>query len=622
MGRCSFVLAINLLLLIVGATSATETESAPRPLPNHPGNIFLSDESVEVPMPGSDDVAWDLTDYEGRSVAHGLVQHGKAQVGRLPVGYYELRRDKAAPVSIGVLAALRSPIPETSAIAIDLAMSWFYFNEADKAAAANLCKLAGVNWVRDRMIWGEIETDRGRFAKSTRYDQSARIESAACLHVLQVNHSTPSWAGENPRHFPEDLRDVYHFSRHVAQHFKGKIQAFEPWNEADIEMFGGHTGAEMASLQKAAYLGLKAGNPDAIACLNVFAIARASTLNDLAANEAWPYFDTCNLHHYCGPDEYPARYAAFRRISAGRPLWVTEFNQPVHWSGDPKLLEPSAADLRVQAERVPILLASSLFEGPAKAFYFLFPHYAEGQVQFGIVHRDLTPRPAYVALAAAGRLLAEARPIGRWELGDKRARAFFFRVRPDGQDRDLLVAWTNGPPYEITLPAPPAVMDHLGRIVPQQGESLKLGRSPLYALFRSGIANTIHMSRPPAMPEREHASPSPVVLQVLLPPDRILLDESAYRIDPGPSIALPICVYNFADNPVAGQLTMAAVAGWHASPLDRLVLAPGERKKLVLNLRQLVKNAAFPERITVGGDFGSAGKHVRLSFRIRAERKK
>ena len=235
-------------------------------------------------------------------------------------------------------------------------------------------------------------------------------------------------------------------------------------------MFGGHTGAEMASLQKAAYLGLKAGNPDAIACLNVFAIVRPDTLEDLADNAAWPYFDTCNLHHYIRPDDYPAWYAAVRRVSAGRPLWVTEFNQPVQWAGDAKTQEPTAADQRLQAQRVPIVFASSLHEGPAKAFYFLFPHYTEGKIQFGIVHRDLTPRPAYVALAAVGRLLADARPLGRWKVPSQQARAFLFHARPDGKDAEVLVAWTSEPKGELQLPvAPAALFDHLGRSVPPQG---------------------------------------------------------------------------------------------------------------------------------------------------------
>ena len=82
----------------------------------------------------------------------------------------------------------------------------------------------------------------------------------------------PAWAGRSSKHFPEDLRDIYQFLRHTAARWKGRVQAFEPWNEADIDMFGGHTGAEMASLQKAAYLGLKAGNPDVIALRDAFLV--------------------------------------------------------------------------------------------------------------------------------------------------------------------------------------------------------------------------------------------------------------------------------------------------------------------------------------------------------------
>ena len=34
-----------------------------------------------------------------------------------------------------------------------------------------------------------------------------------------------------------------------------------PWNEANIDHFGGHTIDEMCSLQKAAYLGFKSRDP-------------------------------------------------------------------------------------------------------------------------------------------------------------------------------------------------------------------------------------------------------------------------------------------------------------------------------------------------------------------------
>ena len=59
--------------------------------------------------------------------------------------------------------------------------------------------------------------------------------------------------------------------------------------------------------------------------------------------------------------------------------------------------------------------ALAIHEGAQAVFYFMLPHYVEGQTQFGVLRPDLTPRPAFVALAAAGRLLADAKPLGQVE---------------------------------------------------------------------------------------------------------------------------------------------------------------------------------------------------------------
>jgi len=90
---------------------------------------------------------------------------------------------------------------------------------------------------------------------------------------------------------------------------------------------GATPGAKWLRCKRTACLGIRAGNPDAIACLNVFAIHRASTLSDLHDNAAWPYFDTYNLHHYEKFEAYPGLYADHRAVSAGKPLWVTEMQR-------------------------------------------------------------------------------------------------------------------------------------------------------------------------------------------------------------------------------------------------------------------------------------------------------
>src|SRR5207244_8480938 len=167
--------------------------------------------------------------------------------------------------------------------------------------------------------------------------------------------------------FPTDLRDVFRFYRAMAGRWAWQVRAYEPWNEADIKVFGGQMGSEMATLQKVAYLAIK-GNQSLIACQNVFAIDRAATLEDFNANEAWPYFDTYNLHHYVDIDRYPGWYAHHRAVSAGRPIWVSECNIPLKWSGDAKAKELSDADLRVQAERVAKIFAASLHEGSVNTF--------------------------------------------------------------------------------------------------------------------------------------------------------------------------------------------------------------------------------------------------------------
>jgi hypothetical protein len=253
---------------------------------------------VTAPSGGAE--SWRAVDYEGKTVVEGRLEKGRAELGKLPVGYYELAWGEAAMsnrVSLGVLEPLQAPTPLTSPIGIDVAMAWFYPKES-MAAPANLCALAGMNRVRDRLSWPEMEPKRGEFAASTRYDDSAQAQVAAGLKVLQVAHASAPWANPNGMHFPLDLRDIQAFYREMARRWQGQVEAFEPWNEADIKEFGGHTGSEMATLQKAAYLGLKAGNSNVVACLNVFAIHRQATLSDFGANEAWPYFDTFNLHHY------------------------------------------------------------------------------------------------------------------------------------------------------------------------------------------------------------------------------------------------------------------------------------------------------------------------------------
>jgi len=597
---------------------AYAAEEAVKPLPSHPGNIFVQGEEVVVPVPESAAGALALTDYEGRAVEiAGQALGDRVSLGRLAVGYYELHRGEAK-TTIGVVSPLAVPTPKSSPIGIDIAMAWFY-DQKQMPAVANLCVLAGMNWVRDRLSWPELEPAKGKFAVANRYDTSAKVQSAAGLRVLQVAHISPGWTKAEPKRFPPDLRDAYAFWKEMAKRWKGQVEAFEPWNEADIDVFGGHTGAEMAALQKASYLGLKAGNPEVIASLNVFAINRKATLDDLDANEAWPYFDTCDLHHYIPLDQYPAWYGAFRGICAGRPMWVTEFSMPMQWSGDEKLQELSEENLRVQAERVPMVYAAALSEGVEAAFYFMFPHYVEGKTQFGIVRRDLTPRPAYLAAAAAGRLLADAKPMGRVRPSDARVRAYVFHAKPDGKEREVLVGWMKeGERALEQAVVPEGVYDHLGRPVADANGRVRLSTRPVYLVLPVGTAKEFRLDAAPQMPVMKVGRACSIVLQSVLPEARTELGRSAYRISSAKAETIPVFVYNFGEAEAKGKLSVSGPKGWKVGLPETVEIRPGDRQEVGLVVDCVKVPSGLVETVRMTGDFGEAGRAV-LSLRLQPD---
>ena len=612
----------------VGSASAQDVDgldrTLPKPLPEHPGNVFLAGEEIVVPLPGDWTGAWRVLDYDGKQIAEGKGT-GKISLGKLPVGYYEIpREDGKPPIGIGVLTPLAAPTPKTSPIGVDASVPWSLGNKLPEAG--NLCALAGINWARGRLNWTQMEPKQGQFAPPNNYDTAARELHKAGLLMQQVNHHTPEWAGQKKNRFPADLRDSYRFYREMALRWKGQVQAFEPWNEADWPMFGGHTGAEMASFQKACYWGLKAGNPEMIVCQNAFANYFPEVIADFHDNQAWPYFDTLNFHHYWSLDGLPKYYAQFREISGGRPIWVTECNfirglSAEGLTTDAKTRDFDAEGLRRQAAHVLQMFATSIQGGSVATFWFIFPNYSEGQAQFGVVRADLTPRPSYLALAAAGRLLADAKPVGRIKSANKDFRGYLFRAKPDGKEQLVLVAWTTKDTTTVQLPATPvAVFDTIGREQQPAGTTLEVTNGPVLGLFPVGLQNQFEYEPAPTMPPRVEEKPSPVVLQAVWPAEKSTWPwveglHSHYWIGSEGPHRMPICVYNFGDKEAKGRLTVTGPNDWKLGIPQEVTIKPMERVELMLTYDLSQAASRTREAVKIEGDFGLAGKAI-LSLRL------
>ncbi len=607
---CLILASLGIATLVRGAD-----RPIPRPLANHPGNVFLQGEDVVVKVAPKAVEDWKLIDYDGHTVREGKSHGQSIDCGALSVGYYDLEIGTTR-VAIGVIAPLRAPTPWDSPIGSDTAASWFYKTDAEWKSAANLAALAGMNWVRDRLSWRETELKRGEFVPHIKYDDTARILHDAQLRILTVMHASPPWANPDFRRFPTDLRDASHFYHVWAGRLKGLVDAFEPWNEADWN----HSGAEMASLQKACYLGIKSANPDAIVCQNVFATAYPNTVREFAANDVWPYFDTFNFHHYQPIEQYAELYGALRPISAGRPLWITEVGtKDISWTGDAKVQDPDEANLRLQEELVPKMFAAGLNQGAAEMFYFILGNYAEGQTQFGLLRRDLTPRPGYLALAAVGRLLAGAKPLGQIKDDQKNLRAFAFEALPDGTKRDVIVAWATRDEADLNLRTmPAAVFDHLGREMNAQSKTFKVGAAPVFVILPSNSAGQMNLISPPKPPPRLEGHPSPIVLQAAFPAAQLAPPPLfAERVAAGSAQSIPLAAYNFSDHLAKGDLKVDPPAGWRVSlPNPSVELKPHDRQAIAMTIE--IPAVATTQPIRVTGDFGNDGKAI-VSFAVAPE---
>ncbi len=612
-------------------------------------HVFLVDQEVVVQLPGDlpQATAYRVTDEQLQPVAEGHLDTplpASVTLGSLGVGWYRVSFLDAADQEVGwttaaVLARLRAATPQDSPICVDSATAWFARSDrAQQERFSHLAALAGVNWVRDRLRWREVQPDRnGLVTDVTTYDSAAEIQQHQGLKVLQVFHDTPPWAAAEPGktgRFPGDLRIVYEFGKLLSARFHGTVQAWEPWNEANIPTFGGHTIDEICSFQKAAYLGFKAGDPQVTVCWNVITgIPTSDQTAGVLRNETWPYFDTYNIHTYDWSHGYEAWWEPVREAASGKPLWVTESDRGMEFDPASAHRDLTLDNERKKAQYVTQSYATSLSAGTHRHFHFILGDYVEGKTQFGLLRHDLTPRIGYVALAALGRLLAGARCLGRCEVDDPNVHVYAFRARPDGQSRDVLVAWaettaewlergTHRAPWSPPTDLSDAVCyDYLGRPVDPQPVT-ELTSAPLFLVLPAGRCDALSLHRASQFPLRP-GTPSPIVLQCLLP---VRLSQSVERVRWAgevehvlpceEQIPLPIYAYNFAPHAVRGRVSVDECPegiALSATTWD-IDIPPPERVLLPTDVT--VTRPGDSPWLTLRGDFGADGTAV-LALRFR-----
>lgn len=601
-------------------------------------HVFFSGAPVRFPVPeslqGSAQKIRLLTECEEEVAVHPLMG-AEVQLGALPVGWYRVDFLDGEDCRVGfttaaVLQALTELSRAESPIAIDVALAWQGAKDQhDWPLMAELAKCTGAGWVRDRIHWREVQESSGAFLPGTKYDESADLQSAEGLQILQVFHTRPAWAvvgADRPR---TDLLKLYAFCKGLSERFKGRVQAWEPWNEGNAENFGGFTIDELCTLQKVACLGFKSGDPGTTVCWNPLGgINLPTQAEDILRNETWPYYDVYSIHSYDWPHGYETLWESARLAASGRPIWVTESDRGMTADPASPLGDFTPEQDRRKAEFVTQSYVRSLFSGASRHFHFILGQYMEGEnrTQFGLLREDHTPRPSYVAVATLGRMLAGGKCLGRHEIdGHPEVHLYAFRAMPGGVVRDVVVAWAEGEgdwpergkvhvpwPLGETLPVE-AACDYLGRPL-AAAVPTELTGAAVFLVLPRGTADRLVLRRVPEMPMTE-GNRCPVVLQFDAPgsPPAIRTvgwtQEAVYEFSPGKTVTATLVVCNVSEASQSGTVTLSsedrpALQSWNVN-LERM-----SQVELPVSFTVPTPGAEKDSWIEFRGDFGTSGKPV------------
>ena len=305
---------------------------------------------------------------------------------------------------------------------------WTDYTDAQRAAVLDKLRAAGVKWVRIDIGWSSLQ-EVGRFQLSKWYvdviDRCANMARARGISVLGILLRTPAWAngGKDVNTPPLDNSDFAWIAQWAADHFRGRIAAWEIWNEPDPAQASwswAGTPAQYVQLLKAAYPAIKRGDPNALVVFGGTSSNDESFIAAAYANGAAGSFDVMATHPYQavanaapeyvgdGRNWWFARLGAVRKLmvrngDADKPIWFTEFGWSSHenWNGAPNWQLGVTPDQQGQYLVRAIQYTKVHYPYVSNMFWYGERNRTGTDAQnanYGLLTNDLSEKPAYRAL--------------------------------------------------------------------------------------------------------------------------------------------------------------------------------------------------------------------------------
>ena len=190
--------------------------------------------------------------------------------------------------------------------------------------------------------WPNLEPEKGKwnFQFTDKYVDAAEAHHVQVLFPIALS---PAWASARPQEKsayspgnaaePKDINDWRNYVRTVATRYKGRVHAYEIWNEPNLKGFYSGSTAQLVQLASVAYQTLKEIDQENIICSPAFTGASGLPLFDqyLQAGGG-KYADVIGYHLYVNPAPPEDMVPLTQQVEAvmskhgvrNKQLWDTE----------------------------------------------------------------------------------------------------------------------------------------------------------------------------------------------------------------------------------------------------------------------------------------------------------
>ena len=174
-----------------------------------------------------------------------------------------------AVASAGAATQIPNLLPGGPVVGVQFHCTWSQYSNATRKAVLAKMAAAGIRSVRVDFAWESLQPNGPRHMSPWHVrlaDRCVNLARANGMSVLGNLYATPAWANgaAGSTAPPRRVGDFARFAHWAARHFRGRVGAWEIWNEPDYNVYWKGSTRRYVQLLRATYPAIKKGDPKAL----------------------------------------------------------------------------------------------------------------------------------------------------------------------------------------------------------------------------------------------------------------------------------------------------------------------------------------------------------------------